>query len=213
MALCQVIGEEKCHLVQITCLPAGPMENQMIDIIEDIEKWLPVVRWEWLYEISSHGRVRSLDKTIINSVRNTPWTKKGKILGSWISQGYPQVELWHNNERVAERVHRLIGEAFIPNPENKPWINHKNGIKTCNFLWNLEWSTVQENVDHATVMGLNEQRGSKNRMAKLTDEKVIHIRKLVAEGTSVRDVRALYDIADMTVRNICNGKTWKHLLI
>ena len=76
-------------------------------------------------------------------------------------------------------IARLVAEAFIPNPENKATINHKDGIKTNNFATNLEWMTQSENCQHSFDTGLQKpKRGELNGMAKLTREKVEEIRQI-----------------------------------
>jgi hypothetical protein len=103
------------------------------------EIWLPVVGYEGYYEVSNLGRVRSLRKTLKNNIRN----------------GYCQVGLFINGNRKIVYVHRLVAEVFIINPDNKPEVNHKDGIKTNNNVFNLEWATFKENNQHAFKTGLN----------------------------------------------------------
>lgn len=103
------------------------------------EIWLPVKDYEEYYEVSNLGSVRSLRKTLKNNIRN----------------GYCQVGLFINGNRKIVYVHRLVAVTFISNPDNKPEVNHKDGIKTNNNVFNLEWATFKENNQHAFKTGLN----------------------------------------------------------
>lgn len=87
------------------------------------------------YEVSNLGNVRN---------RVT-----GKIKKPSLSVGYHQVMLYKNNQYKFFKVHRLVANAFIPNPKNKRTVNHINGIKTDNYVSNLEWATDSENISHA----------------------------------------------------------------
>lgn len=84
--------------------------------------------------------------------------RSNKKLRSKIDKGYERVALSKNNKRKFFPVHRLVAIAFIPNPENKPCINHKNGVKTDNMVENLEWCTYSENTLHAYATGLEKPR-------------------------------------------------------
>ncbi len=117
------------------------------------ENWKAIAGFEGEYEVSDMGRVRGLDRMI-----GARWTGnlrrwKGRILSPTIySTGYPMVNL--RNNRKALSVHRLVAKAFIPNPENKPQVNHLNGIKTDSRAVNLEWCTASENEKHSyAVLG------------------------------------------------------------
>lgn len=99
------------------------------------EIWLPVKYGNGKKEVSSFGRVR-------NSV-----TKR--ILKSCISRGgYPSISFWVDKKNRSYKIHRLVAETFIPNPENKYTVNHKDFDKTNNHISNLEWATTNENVAH-----------------------------------------------------------------
>lgn len=84
------------------------------------------------------------------------YNRKTKMLlkNSINFDGYNHVTLYHNGNRYRKLVHRLVAEAFIPNPENKPEVNHKDGNKTNNDISNLEWVTHSENIQHAYDTGL-----------------------------------------------------------
>lgn len=104
------------------------------------EEWKDIHGYENTYQVSSLGRVRSL------RYRNTDKTKILKI--SFFRTGYARVSLQKNRRSVSKLVHRLVAEAFIPNPENKPQVNHINGDKSDNSIKNLEWMTNSENINH-----------------------------------------------------------------
>ena len=108
------------------------------------EIWKPIVGYEGLYEVSNLGNVRSL---------NYNGTGEIKIMKPGISKnGYLQVLLYINGKRKMYKVHRLVAQAFIPNPDNKPQINHKSEDKTLNTVDNLEWTTAKENTNWGTCI-------------------------------------------------------------
>lgn len=107
------------------------------------EIWKPIKDWEGYYEVSSKGRIRSLDR-IINGRKY-----KGKILSLVIKKsGYRNITLYKGKYEKTYRVHRLVAEAFIPNPENKPEVNHKIPIRFGgdDSVENLNWCTRLENI-------------------------------------------------------------------
>lgn len=101
--------------------------------------------------------------------------------------GYVKVTLTYNGKRVYKTVHRLVAETFIPNPENKPQINHINGIKTDNRAENLEWCTVEENEIHAMRNGLKAV-GLRNGKCKLSDQEVLEIRAKYKSGNITMEI-------------------------
>lgn len=109
-------------------------------------------------------------------------------------------------------VNRVVAWAFLPNPENLPQVNHKDGDKENNALSNLEWSSGADNEKHAHRTGLKTGRGSQNANAKLTAQQVIEIRQQHAKDQqSIGEIMKRYGIARSTVTNIINRKTWSHL--
>ena len=116
--------------------------------MEEQEIWKDVPNYEGLYMVSDKGRIKSIDRIIVRS-NGRPYIYKGKILPGRIMFGYQIVQLCNLGNEKQFRVHRLVGIAFIPNPENKPEINHKDGIKSNNWTDNLEWNTPSENIIHS----------------------------------------------------------------
>ena len=112
------------------------------------EIWKDVVGYEGLYQVSDKGQIKSLKRYRNNG--NGKYLQKEKILKSYIGKnGYCIVDLYKNGKRKKCLLHRLVAEAFIYNPQNKPCINHIDCHKTNNNINNLEWCTYKENMQEA----------------------------------------------------------------
>lgn len=122
------------------------------------EIWKDIEGFEGYYQVSNLGRVRSLDREIIfnNGKSDTAKTKaKGRVLTiTKQTQGYSQIGLCKNGTQKSYRLNRLVAKAFIPNPDNKLYVNHIDGNKDNNRADNLEWVTNSENIMHAYKNGL-----------------------------------------------------------
>lgn len=117
------------------------------------EVWKPVVGHEGLYEVSSIGRVKRVERYA--PYRDGFRIKREKILSpNVINGGYQQVLLTKNMVRRGHLVHRLVANAFIDNPDGLPQVNHKDGNKKNNTVSNLEWCTAKENMLHSVVNGM-----------------------------------------------------------
>lgn len=168
------------------------------------EEWLPIRGLEGRYMISSHGRVRSLvtkDESIMSPYKN--------------KKGYLGVVLRDDNgEKVRRLVHRLVAEAFIPNPLGKGQVNHDDGVKSNNRVGNLEWATNQENRDHAIKTGLHKnpepRHGPANSSAKLSEDQVLEIRRL-AETMETKHVASRFAVDPSTIDKILKRETWTHV--
>lgn len=145
-------------------------------------------------------------------------TKRGgikKLKPVTTKWGYLQVSICNNNKIKQMSVHRLVAETFIPNPENKCDVNHKNGLKTDNRVENLEWMTHQENIDHAILNGLHNTIGENHGRAKLTEHQVIEIKKLYSQRkynkTNQYKLAKMFGITQPQISSIINNKVWKHI--
>ena len=124
------------------------------------EKWKVIPGYEGLYEISSLGRIKSLPRLRSGKTHNSKsefyFMTKEKILKPQVGgTGYYKISLYKNGIHKNHNLHRLIAEAFIPNPDNLPQVNHKDGNKKNYSLDNLEWCTLSENMRHAyDVIGI-----------------------------------------------------------
>ncbi len=119
-----------------------------------MEIWKDIVGYEGLYQISNLGNVKSLAKCYVCGNHNSVRVNDEKILKPNNALGYLQVGLQKNSVRTIFKVHRLVANAFIENPFEKPFVNHINGVKTDNTVSNLEWCTSKENTLHSYKIGL-----------------------------------------------------------
>lgn len=129
-----------------------------------MENWKDIKDYKGFYQVSDCGRVRSLERDIYYP-NGTVHHLKEKVLAFNLDRGgYQYVSLSLNGKIKSIKVHRLVAEAFIPNPENKPQVNHKNEIKTDNSVENLEWCDAGYNVNYGTR---NERMVQNRRYPKL----------------------------------------------
>lgn len=137
-----------------------------------MEIWKDIKGFEGLYQVSNMGAVKSVDRVIIEK-NNRKVNRKGKLLKEGRETcGYSFVSLNYCGVRKYARVHRLVAEAFLDNPYNKPQINHIDGNKQNNKVTNLEYCTKSENMFHAYKMGLRNRVFPVEMLDKETGEAI-----------------------------------------
>lgn len=132
------------------------------------EIWRPVNGYEGRYEVSNYGRVKSLQRTIYRKDSDkVHYTQKEKILKPTLTNyGYLRINLCNGVSYKSKFVHVLVAEAFIPNPNNYPIINHKDENKQNNIPENLEWCSYQYNCLYGTRLERWKESMRKNKIKK-----------------------------------------------
>lgn len=129
----------------------------LIVMYED-EIWKDIPGYEGLYQVSNFGRIKGLPRYVSND-KGQILLKERILKGHKITKGYIQVEFPNKDKRVLKLIHVLVAQAFIPNPNNYPQVNHINGLKDDNRAENLEWVNNSMNQLHAYKLGLNRVTG------------------------------------------------------
>ena len=175
------------------------------------EIWKDIEGYEDYCQISSHGRVRTYDR-FIESRWGTPFLVKGRIRGFSKRRGYHGVVITKNGIRTTISVHRTVAETFIPNPKNKSQVNHLDGVKTNNYVKNLNWVTNLENMEHAWETGLfdgRDQRGENCYNSKLNEFQVRVIRK--CHDLTHEELAKVFNVCRPSITMIKNYTTWKNV--
>lgn len=153
------------------------------------EEWRPVVGYEGYYEVSNLGNVRGVCRQGC----------AGKVLKpSLTTTGYPFVVLSVGCETKSKRVHRIVAEAFIPNPDNMPEVNHINGDKADYSIGNLEWCSHIDNMRHAVRSGLWNPSKAQQLSVKSKRKSVVR-----NDGERFESLREAADKSGTTAGNVC----------
>lgn len=163
------------------------------------EEWRDVPGFEGLYKVSNLGNVMC--------VGGGRGREPFKQLRQIAKNGYLYVHLRNGDISCMSAIHRIVCAAFIPNPEHKPQVNHKDGIRTNNVVSNLEWVTASENAIHA-YKNLPRKPFSHFHSVKLTETQVVEIFKS-DEPTSV--LMSRYGVSDTMIYRIKKKKAWKQV--
>lgn len=125
----------------------------MSDVSKTNELWLPIQGWEGLYEVSNQGRVRSV-RRVIDMNGEYEMTRRGKMIAtSPNDSGHLILRLYRGGVRKGMQVHRLVAQAFLPNPDSAPVVCHRNGNPADNRAENLYWGTMADNMQDSLRHG------------------------------------------------------------
>ena len=142
-----------------------------------------VTGYEGLYSVDIFGNVYKANGKEMKQIQNR--------------FGYMNVSLTKNGKQTQYRVHRLVAQAFIPNPLNKQQVNHIDGNKKHNVVWNLEWCTCKENIDHALKTGLNRPKGNNKKPVVCTETGIMY--------SSIKDASEDMGILRTSICNVLSG--------
>ncbi|QMW05320.1 NUMOD4 domain-containing protein [Spirosoma foliorum] len=177
------------------------------------EVWKDIPGYEGRYQASNLGRIKSLARVAVMGGHGQCFKEvKEKVLNPGIhkSSGYRFVGL--NGRKTKTPVHRAIAKTFIPNPDNKPFINHIDGNKINNRVENLEWCTAKENVRHAIAMGLTNVSGVNQPTAQINDDIVRQMRAMYKEtNMTYREIANHFGVIRQLAERVITGYTWKHV--
>ena len=168
------------------------------------EYWGDIEEFDGLYQASNLGRIRNKKtERILKCQKN--------------KKGYLVVGLRKNNTQITRQVHRLVAKTFIPNPENKPQVNHKDGNKEDCCISNLEWNTNGENGKHAYDTGLRRKRFGKEHFKAKAVEQYDLEGNLVKVWNSIADIERQLNIKHTNICKCCKGNrkttggyTWRY---
>lgn len=171
------------------------------------EEWKYINGYSGFYQVSNLGNVRSW--------RNGSYGKRNEpqlISPRKDSQGYRKVALYNDGNRTDFKISRLVAEYFIPNPTNKPEVNHIDGIKSNDSVRNLEWVTPKENVAHAFETGLNKVKsGEDSPNARLTDDDIRWIRAYYDNDEYNQvELAEIFDTSQSHISRIVRRETRTH---
>lgn len=179
---------------------------------EGEERWLPMKNFEGVVEVSNMGRFKRKER--LGGKFGKVLLKEQIITLSPYSNDYLQLSFIIEGKRHTFISHRVTAEHFIPNPENKKQVNHKDGIRWNNWVQNLEWNTCSENIRHSLDI-LNRptrnSQGENNVKAILSEEDVLKIRRLYREGKTQVELCLLYNMNKPAIWKIVHNYTWKHI--
>lgn len=178
-----------------------------------METWRDIKGYEGYYQVSNLGNIKTLDREVYDSKRHLFRFYKEKVMKTALCRkGYKRIQFKVGGVYKSYAVHRLVAEAFIPNPFNLPEVNHKDSNRENNAEHNLEWLTHSENQKHSYRQGKRNHKGENHPQAKLALASVLEIRERYSSGLFTMPFLASeYGVSAYAINNIVHYRTWKHV--
>lgn len=178
------------------------------------EIWKNIVGYGNNYMVSNFGRVKSMPRKIDNGFNKR--LSREKILKPSIREGYERVCLCDNKKDCRISIHRLVAEAFIPNPHNLKQINHKDFIKNNNHVSNLEWCSPSQNVQHFLKGNRRTCRtGDNHHSTKISQEIAAKIKQIHKEqkigALRIKNLLEIKNVSVQAIHHIISGKNFKYI--
>lgn len=171
-----------------------------------MEQWKDIAGFEGMYQVSDTGQVKSVDRYVVNTgnASGLQHVSERILKQADNGSGYLFVALCNHQKYTPKLIHQLVAEAFLPNPEHKPTVNHKDGNKQNNNVSNLEWATMQEQITHARKLGLckewtDEMRARVSKASKAREGKSVLCVTTGEIFQSMRDAEQAYGLGSSTV--------------
>ena len=163
--------------------------------------WVRIPDWPD-YAVSGDGQVMRLTPT------SNRHNREGMLLKPYLMKiGYHQITLAKKGKQEKFYIHRLVADAFVPNPENKPEVNHVDGNKANSHFSNLERATHQENIQHGFDTKLCTS-GEDRSSAKLSYKKAEQIRSLKSKGWKTRSIAKKFNVSERLILMVCQNQRW-----
>jgi hypothetical protein len=180
---------------------------------QSLEQWRPVAGLEDRYEVSDHGRVRSLPRITMRG--NIPQRVRGKVIAQRQSaEGYGRVTLITPAGRIHKQVHRLVAEAFCDKPQGCDVVNHIDNCPGNNLATNLEWTTPLGNSRHMWGQGRGWApvlKGEQSPTSKYTEAQALSVIDRLKTGASHSQIALELRVSRSFVAEISCGRQWRHL--
>lgn len=182
-----------------------------------MEEWRDIEGYEGLYKVSSLGRIMSVGRTFRTGKNGTRLCVLSDSIKKTVvnNKGYLRVSLNKNGKLKSFLVHRLVAQAFIPNPDNLPEVNHKNEIKFCNEVSNLEWCTTKYNINYNYNYSIARQKTIENRRKTIIQLSLNN--EFIKEWKSVHSAAKELGLSQgnissclLGLRNKCGNFKWKY---